>query len=65
MTNEFFEKTNAPRFLVAAFLTLLIAGPAFAGHKFPNVELTSHEGKVYRFQDDLIDDKVVVMIDTN
>ena len=61
MTNEFFEKTNAPRFLVAAFLTLLIAGPAFAGHKFPNVELTSHEGKVYRFQDDLIDDKVVVI----
>jgi protein SCO1/2 len=61
VTNRFFDKTNAPGLLVAAFLTLLIAGPVFAGHKFPNVELTSHEGKVYRFQDDLIDDKVVVI----
>jgi protein SCO1/2 len=42
-------------------LALLVAGTATAGHKFPNVELTSHEGKVYRFQDDLIDGKVVVI----
>lgn len=61
MTNRFFEETNVLRFAVAAFLTCFIVGPAFAGHKFPNVELTSHEGKVYRFQDDLIDDKVVVI----
>ena len=61
MTNRFFGKTNVLRFAVAAFLTCFIGGPAFAGHKFPNVELTSHEGKVYRFQDDLIDDKVVVI----
>ncbi len=61
MTNRIFEKTNVLRFAVAAFLTCFVVGPAFAGHKFPNVELTSHEGKVYRFQDDLIDDKVVVI----
>ena len=40
---------------------LLAAGAAFAGHKFPNVELTSHDGEVVRFQDDLIDGKVVVI----
>jgi len=41
--------------------TFLAAGVAFAGHKFPNVELTSHDGEVVRFQDDLIDGKVVVI----
>ena len=61
MIDLFSGTTNRLRFLTAVFLTLSLVGPAFAGHKFPNVELTSHEGKVYRFQDDLIDDKVVVI----
>jgi len=28
---------------------------------FPNVELTTHEGKTVRFYDDLIKDKIVVV----
>ena len=42
-------------------ISMLLAASASARHTFPNVELTSHEGKVYRFQDDLIDGNVVVI----
>ena len=48
-----------------------LAGPASAGEEasrqatqaryFPNVELTTHEGKKVRFYDDLIKDKIVVI----
>jgi protein SCO1/2 len=47
--------------LTFLFLAFFAVGPASAGHRFPNVELTSHEGKVVRFQDDLIEGKVVVI----
>lgn len=61
MIRRLFTSTAIRGLAVAALLVLAAAAPAFAGHKFPNVELTSHEGKVYRFQDDLIDGKVVVI----
>lgn len=39
----------------------LLAGERWGAGYFPNVELTSHEGKSYRFFDDLIQGKVVMI----
>lgn len=51
--------------LAAALVLLLCAGAALAGKRgadyFPNVELTTHEGKKVRFYDDLLKGKQVAI----